>query len=196
MDMLKKIKVGKIHLNKTLLCLMPGFKVLGEEFNNHLKQLYVVGAFIEHENLESSAFSFKSLSPVFIVVDKLFRPKETEKMLAWFSYQSFYLGCYSLINTDYFDRYFVLILSHPNKKAYKYFLEHQFSKMYTRKEIEDFFNVPLLEETKKYLLKEKEAIQKHIELIENTFNTKITVSDVLHQDYQLLIGNKEQETLN
>jgi hypothetical protein len=194
--MSKKIQFGKVYLNKTLLVLVPGFKVLGEEFNNKLKQLYIVGAFTEHESLNNTTFSFKSFDPVFIVIDTLFRPRETQKMLSWFTYQSYFLGGYYLTDTDYFNRFYVLVLSYPSKTAYKNFVEHKFSKMYSRKEVEKYFNVPLLEDTKNHLNKDKKAIQKHIENVYETFNTKISVKDVLEENYELLIGNKEQETLN
>lgn len=169
-----KIQVGEIQLNKTWKYLVPMLKYYGKEFEQKINSIYKVGFGIGDMILINNGINYEQ--HIFILIDTKKASNFFKEFIKWIRRQEMYEDDYVYDNILH-GRFHMVIIELP-KEYYKsniLFRKSQFSKMYTKEDVQQFFKN---EDIKGVLIKEGNYIIKHTNKINEIFETNVKPEDI------------------
>lgn len=141
------IQNGKLYENRTWRYLYPSLKVYGATLMNHLASFIKLAVGIGDAYVETTE------PCIFILIDtnRVF-PTEAElmayklkfaKFINWIRYQYFYVTDYIYDGLDSGGEKHMVVLKLPHKfdMSYFHFVNGEYSKMYTPKEVNEYFKL-------------------------------------------------------
>ena len=189
-----KIQNGKLYENKTWQFLFPCFKAYGEETIKRLNSFYKLAVGIGDLNHHTSKHCIYILIDTNIALtDKglIEYKKKLSVFLSWLKSQSFYVTDYMFDNSETEGKHMV-VLKVPEKydKAYSHFISGEYSKMYTKEEIEELFKVidtpkgavqhaqnEKVKKSRKVLLREETAVKTFLVEVNEKFKSTVDYAD-------------------
>lgn len=174
-----KIEIGKVYHNKTVKYLLPSLKLLGNDFKNKFNSVQALAFGVHDTLLDGTHFEGQRL--VYILIDKLSKPILFEGFLSWIKLQPYYALDYAFDNLQV-GRMHMVVVAYPEElgDAYDKFIKGSYSKMYTKDEIKEFFDAGR-EEARGIVIKSKESGTIHVANLNLTYNSTITLLDLLHE---------------
>ncbi len=169
-----KIQVGKVILNKTWKYLVPLLKHYGKEFEQKINSVYKCGYGIGDILLINNGINYEQ--HVFILIDTKVATGHFKTFIKWIRQQEMYEDDY-IFDDILHGRFHMLVLKLP-KEYYKsnlLFRKSQFSKMYTKKDVEKFFKD---EDIQGVLIKQGNYIIKHTNKINEMFGTTVKPHEI------------------
>lgn len=133
------IKYGRLYVNKTWRFLAPSLKYYGEEFIQKFNVVMKLAVGIHDTLLDGSQVSDDN--NIYVLVDRLAKPKEFLNFINFISEQEYYIDSYSydeVVN----PRKMMIILKIPEELSgsYYHFLKGHYSKMYNRQQLRELYN--------------------------------------------------------
>lgn len=195
---LKSLELGKIFENRTLIYLVPALREYGTLFTAKLSSLPIKAFGIYDEDLKDvQQFTYRKC--IYIMIDTSIRKSTTTTILNWFRNQSYFVDIVPFRNPE--DNIKLLVVDFPDKLegAFDKFIEGKYSFMYTKHEVNKFFNPQskLHQKALKVINKSKIGGEEHIQSIEENFGTRLTPEDLRANGYQYdYPPNKKQEFFN
>jgi hypothetical protein len=193
-----EIEIGKLYNNRTVKYLTPGLNFYGPVLKTKLNLVFKL-AFGIHDTLLDGSH-LEGQKNIFILVDKLVRPELFQNFMDWVKHQEYYVTDYvydAVMETH--SRKHMIVLAYPPTMgdAYDKFLLGKYSKMYTKKEIAEYFSEDTKTEARQVLCRSINARPAFISLIKSTFGTQLIEQDFLKRGWEYdLPPNKEEEFFN
>lgn len=188
-----KIQIGQIVLNKTKKYLVPCIKSYGSKFEQEITAITKVGIGIGDIITVESGITFEK--HLFILVDTSTKPqiKIFNKFLKWIKNQLMYeddyvfddvqAGCLHMVIIKFPEKYY---------KTFETFKVSQFSKMYTKQDLNKFFNQR--PEVERVLIKDNSYKFDFVKSLNKLFETTIQPEDFTGElDFPI---RKEEEMFN
>jgi len=192
------IQIGKLYINKTVKYLVPGLSFYGPTLKTKLNLVFKLAFGIHDTLLEGS--HLEGQKNIFILVDKLVRPELFQNFMDWVKHQEYFVTDYSYdAIMEAHSRKHMIVLAYPPVMGdvYEKFLLGKYSKMYTKKEITNYFAEESKLESRQVLMKIVHAKQRFISLIKSTFDTQLEEQDFLLGSWEYdLPPNQEEEFFN
>ncbi len=133
-----KIQINKIVLNKTKTYLAPCLKEYGEEFETKLSSVYKVGIGIGDLILIENGINYEQ--HIFILIDTKIANSHFKKFIKWIRNQDMFEDDYAYDNIMNGQFHMVILKLHEScYKPAQLLRKSQFSKMYTKEQIEKYF---------------------------------------------------------
>ena len=175
------IQIGKLVQNRTLDYLFPSIRMYGDTFIGKFNLVFKL-AYGIHDTLLNGT-PFESQRKLCILLDRKYRPSDYENFMRWLRLQEYYITDYSLDDTITGRQQMVLI-EYPEQYAHVYdnFLSSQYSKMYTKDEIELMFKTE--GHGKSVLNRSPEALLDFITRVNSTYGTNLTKKDFQGEDVE------------
>lgn len=141
-----QIQSGKLYENRTWKYLYPSLKSYGEELMNHLASFFKLAVGIGDYHLEGESYK----DCIFILIEtnmqlstdkeRIEYKKNFSKFIAWVSYQYYYITDYVYEGIGASEKH-MLVLKMPvaHEVSYLHFIRGQYHKMYSKKEINRYF---------------------------------------------------------
>jgi hypothetical protein len=182
-----EIEIGKLYSNKTLKYLVPALNYYGPTLKTKLNLIFKL-AFGVHDTLLEGSY-LEGQKNIFILVDKLVRTDLYQNFMDWVKHQEYYVTDYAYdAIMEAHSRKQMIVLAFPPSMGdtYEKFLKGKYSKMYTKKEIQDYFG------------DENKAAARHVfartVYARREFQLKIKeVFDVVLEDKDFLKGSWEYD---
>lgn len=182
-----EIEIGKLYANKTMKYLVPGLNYYGPTLKTKLNLVFKL-AFGIHDSLLDGSH-LEGQKNIFILVDKLTRPDLFQNFMDWVKHQEYYVTDYANDSImEAHSRKHMIVLAFPPTMGdtYDKFLKGKYSKMYTKKEINDYFG------------DENKAGARHVfgrtPYAKAEFKLKIKETfDVILEDKDFLVGSWEYD---
>jgi hypothetical protein len=187
------IEVGKLYENKTLKYLVPALRIYGETFKAKVNLVYKIAFGISDSLLEGSYL--EGQPNLFMLVDRTVYPNNFNNFTNWIKTHESYVTDYPY-GSELDARFHMFVLAFPPHlgDAYSKFLDGRYSKMYTKDEIEFFFEGR--ESTKTVLTKRISAIPTLLEKISHEFGENLSYEEVKGFNEYDLPPKKEEEFFN
>jgi hypothetical protein len=190
-----KIEIGKVFPNKTVKYLLPSLKLLGDDFKAKFNLVHVLASGVHDTLMDGTPYEGQRL--IYLLLDKLVKPTLFKGFLSWIKLQPYYALDYSFDNFET-GRMHMIALSYPEKyaDAYDKFILGKYSKMYTKDEVVEFFGANR-EDAKSVINKSAKSGEKHVINLNLTYNSSITLTDLLHEGGEHdFPPQEEQEVFN
>lgn len=174
-----KIKIGEVYHNKTVKFLLPSLKYLGDDFRAKFNSVQALAFGLHDTQLDGTPYEGQRL--VYILIDKLAKPTLFNSFIVWLRVQPFYALDYAFDNLQT-GRMHMVAVAYPEElgDAYDKFIKGKYSKMYSKEEVKLFFTEGK-EEARNIVNRTKESGQSHVVNLNLTYNSSITLSDLLHE---------------
>lgn len=187
------IEVGKLYENKTLKYLVPALRIYGETFKAKVNLVYKTAFGISDSLLEGSYL--EGQRNLYMLVDRTVYPKYFNNFSDWIKTHESYVTDYPY-GSELDARFHMFVIAFPPHlgDAYMKFLEGKYSKMYTKDEIEYFFEGR--DTIKTILNKRISAIPTFLEKISKEFGEKLTYEEVKDFPEYDIPPKKEEEFFN
>ncbi len=134
-----EIKIGNFYINKTRRFLYPCLKGYGDPFVTKFNLTYKLAVGI-HDSIVEDTFSYKE-NKLYILFNTVYNPKNFESFLKWVKTEPYFIYDY-IFSKDYKqNRMKMVILQVPSEyeDAYQAFLRGEYSKMYTKNQLDTLF---------------------------------------------------------
>jgi hypothetical protein len=204
-----QIQRGKLYENKTWRYLYPCLKFYGEELMKNLGSFFKLAVGVRDFNRKDEPNCLYILidTNIPLASDSQIRDykERFSKFLDWLSYQEYYVSDYI-----YEKDMHMLVLRIPKEYSSTYinFTKGQYSKMYSLKDIRDYFKylqIPnkelelkqngKLKIIKDVLNKEKSYIKTFVDIVNKEFKTTASVNDFIEAELDFP-PKKEEEIFN
>ncbi len=186
----QSISLDTVHINQTRKYLVQQVQHYGEEFMHHIKNNQVLVYAVQDyktgsKKIEPHIYALIDVNGekrYNIYVDQLESRKQFQKSLSFFQNHYSYVTdyCYDSNKTGHLH---VIVFKLPFPEKLKYFLEGQYSKMYSEEELKKWFPKTIRKnKTEQWMVltKDKEHIPIFIKKLENEFGKlKITNDDLI-----------------
>ena len=135
-----QIEIGKLYQNRTLKYLVPALNYYGETLKTKLNLVFKL-AFGVHDTLIDGTH-LEGQKNIYILIDKEVRPDLYLNFMGWIKNQEYYVTDY-VFDELHNGRKQLLVLAFPPalSDAYDKFLKGQYSYMYSRQELSQYFNL-------------------------------------------------------
>lgn len=187
-----QIQSGKLYENRTWKYLYPCLKYYGEDLMEKLASFFKIAIGVGDMSLEKNVGNC-----LFILVDTRLPINDKnnqnyrinfEKFLDWVSYKPYYVTDYIFEDLNESEKH-MIVIKLPEKYDFSYldFVRGRYSKMYTKKEINIFFNLVNIpdkavekvrnirvQNTRSILLKDSDYVQTFCDIVNNDFNEHVT----------------------
>ncbi len=168
------IVIGKLVENKTLDYLFPIFKIYGSTFLAKFNLTHKLAYGIHDCVLDGTPF--EDQRKICILIDRKSRPNLYEDFIRWIRLQDYYMADYSHDHTITGRMQMVLIeVPETHASIYDSFLKSEYSQMYRRHNIDDFFKEE--DHSKKVLMKSSEVGPSFVKQVNEMYGTTLTVED-------------------
>lgn len=170
------IQLGTLYVNKTLKYLLPCLKLYGESFIVKLNSVFNLAFGLHDSVLDGTEYEGQKL--IYILSDKFYQPAKFQNFLNYVKHQPYYVMDYAFDDIEK-GRQHMLVIKFPDTHhdVYDKFIEGKYSKMYTKDEIRTFFSKE--SEAKDVITRSSSIRPAFIEKIYNSFNTRITETDII-----------------
>ena len=193
-----EIEIGKLYINRTVKYLVPGLGFYGPTLKTKLNLVFKLAFGVHDTLLEGS--HLEGQKNIFILVDKLVRPELFQNFMDWVKHQEYYVTDYAYdAIMEAHSRKHMIVLAYPSSMGdtYDKFLRGKYSKMYTKKEVTDYFLEESKTEARQVFYKTVHAKDRFISLIKKTFGTQLEPQDFLKGSWEFdLPPSKEEEFFN
>jgi len=193
-----KIEIGRLYINKTVKYLLPGLGYYGPTLKTKLNLVHKL-AFGIHDNLIEGTH-FAGQRNIFILLDRLVRPDLYENFMSWIKHQNYYVTDYSYDNLhEPYSRRHMVVIAYPEKlgDVYDKFLLGKYSKMYSKEEIELYFQEEGKAWAKNVLQRTAYAKNSFIFAVKERFDTLLEQQDFLTDYWEYdFPPNAEEEFFN
>jgi hypothetical protein len=193
-----EIEIGKLYFNKTLKYLVPALNYYGPTLKTKLNLIFKL-AFGVHDTLLEGSY-LEGQKNIFILVDKLVRTDLYQNFMDWVKHQEYYVTDYAYDSImEAYSRKQMIVLAFPPSMGdtYEKFLKGKYSKMYTKKEINDYFGDENKAEARHVFARTPYAKAEFKLKIKETFDVILEDKDFLNGSWEYdLPPNKEEEFFN
>lgn len=188
-----RIERGLMYKNKTLKYLVPALNYYGSTLKAKINLIFILSFGIFDNLLEGS--HLEGQKNIFILIDRKVNPSQFENFMNWVKLQEYYITDYVYDDLEKgCQQMLVLKFPTPLEDAYSKFLKGQYSKMYTKEEIETYFKG---KEATEVFRKSFSAKQQFISTIKEVFDTSLEETDFINHQVEYDIPPvKEQEFFN
>ena len=189
-----KIQLGTLYSNKTLKYLVPALNFYGPTLKSKINLIFKLSFGIFDTLLEGTYL--EGQKNIYILIDKKVKPDSYDNFMQWIKLQEYYVTDYAFDELEE-GRQHMLVLAFPPElgDAYTKFLEGKYSKMYTKDEIENYFEGRI--EAKKVFSRHPDAKNNFVSTIRKTFNTSLIEADFKTEIFEYdLPPVKEEEFFN
>lgn len=203
-----QIQSGKLYDNRTWKYLFPCLKYYGSELVNHLSTFYKLGIGIGDVNVKEISGNcvyilFDTNIPLITEADRLKYKTNFSKFIDWVKYQPYYERDYIF---DSEKHMIVLKVPHVNDMSYLDFIRGNYSKMYTIKELNSYFNIVpnpkgnanttirnnRIKEARLVLLRDKDYAKTFVQKVNKQYGTEATIYDFIDAEYDFPIRLEEE----
>lgn len=186
------IEIGKQYINKTWRFLSPCLKGHGAPFVNRFNRLFKLSVGIHDTLLGGSPLS--NGRNIYILIDKKYKEKYFTEFMSFLSYQEYFKGDYCPDTDLIKSRKHMVILEIPEEynNAYDSFLKSQYSKMYTKEQLEILFSGTLKGTDVGILTKSKSAFESFTKEVSKEFKTIINPLDFYETEYAFPLKKREE----
>lgn len=193
------VNIDELIINRTLKYLVPALVLYGKEFIaklNSLKTLAVgIGDQIsKHENCIYILFDVNGKRQYGRYIDIQKAKKDFKFMLTWLREQPFYVQDYPYDSGTNGHQHMV-VLKLPIENLVMNFLKGNYSKLYTKHQIENFFAKKDLHQYF-VLKKDVHCLQEYIEILKSEYGVNLTIDDVFHHKEYDIPPNLNEEIFN
>ena len=192
-----QIQSGKLYHNKTWSYLYPCLKSYGEELRKHLNNFIKLGVGIGDSNTKvlsehNAIFILFDVEPILAnSIEKENYKQNFDKFLDWISYQPYYVTDYIFEERRGKGKHMVVLRIPPkHDTTYLNFVRGIYSEMYTKKEIDEYFQYVTLDDKdmeakrnekitkcRQVLMKSPLLLPKFVKEVNLLFNTGIVEED-------------------
>lgn len=204
-----QIQNGKLYENRTWLYLYPSLRFYGDDLMDKLSTFFKIATGVGDTNFQ------KKDNCIFILIDlnlpfseKSLRKYRTDfsNFLDWVSYKPYYKDNY-IFNEEKYQHMIVLKLPTNLKGGYSHFITGEYSKMYTSKQIDYFFDIKegvdpsivkrneRIAKARKVFTRSKELLPEFVADVNKKFGTQNPESDFINADLDYP-PNKKEEIFN
>lgn len=175
------IQIGKLVQNRTLEYLFPSIRMYGDTFIGKFNLVFKLAYGIHDTLLDGTPF--ENQRKLCILLDRKYRPSDYENFMRWLRLQEYYITDYSLDDTV-IGRQQMVLIEYLEQYAHVYdnFLSSQYSKMYTKDEIELLFKIE--GHGKSVLNRSPEVLSDFITRVNSTYGTNLTKKDFQGEDVE------------
>jgi len=196
MSQIQKTTIGKFVENRTSIYLVPALIEYGKTFTTKISNLKILKFGIYDEDLEDLNVILGKKS-IYILFDAAIRPTHTSSVIDWFSNQEYYVDCVPYRDYNYSLQLLIIDFPDSLEGAYDKFLLGKYNEMYTKQELEKYFDVDIHSKALGVLKKTRQAGQDHIKRVKTDYNTSLTSSDIIGTGIQYdYPPQKEEEFFN
>ena len=207
-----QIQSGKLYENRTWRYLYPCLKNYGMHLINYLSSFIKLGIGIGDNNVKTernSIFILIQTDPIGASdTDRQNYKRNFSKFLDWLRYQPFYVKDYVYEDLDSAVKHMVVLKIPPKHNiAYDKFVKGKYSEMYSKEEINAYFNImnnddnnPVISKrnervslSRKILTRDSKHLPVFVETVNKDFGTDIVVEDF--KDAELDYPIKLQEEI-
>lgn len=195
-----KIEIGKIYENRTKMLLAPGLKHYGDSFVQRFNSDLFKLAYGINDKIYNNESKLEGRNPIFIMVDRAVKPQLSWQAIEWIRCKPFYITDYPA-EVSSFPRKHIIVLDYPIelKDAYKYFIKGYYSKMYSKEQLDKYFQKDSI--AYKILTKDSSYMPVFISKIEQVFDVVITdkssyIDSELEFPFLMNMQTIEEETFN
>lgn len=205
-----QIQNGKLYENKTWLYLYPSLRFYGDDLMDWLGQFFKLGTGVGDVNVkkkDNCIFILFHLELPFSEKRSLEYKEKFEKFLSWLSYKPYYVKDY-VYDAEQHQHMVVLKLPKTINSAYLDFVAGRYSKMYTQKQIEYFFNIietskepAIVNRNERYkkvrqvFSKDKKLLPIFVDSVNKRFKTKVPIEEFTNAELDYP-PNKKEEIFN
>lgn len=186
------IKIGEYYVNKTWRFLMPCLRGHGDEFVRKFNPLYKLGVGIFDSYAQGQPWT--KGNNIYIMIDKLYQPKQVNDFLDWVRTQSYYKFDYCPDADVLSSRKHMVVIEIPNmfNDAYNHFLQSSYSTMYLENDIKLLFSNVERQPEAKVLRRDSSILDDYIKKVNEKFGTTLVKSDFQMSEYEFPLENKEE----
>lgn len=186
------IQIGKLYKNKTWSYLLPCLRGHGDFFIQKFNHTYKLAVGIHDSLLDGSPIS--NGRNIYILVDKDFNKTAFNDFRNYVTAQEYFIGDYCPDSELLTSRKHMFILSVPTvfNSAYDQFLRGQYSKMYTKEEIEILFSHPTKLREFRVLRRDPKALDDFVLNLNKEFKVMSNPDDYLTAEWDLPLKKKEE----
>lgn len=186
------IKIGKYYVNKTWRFLLPCLRGHGDTFVRKFNPLFKLAVGIHDTLLDGSEIS--KGKNIYIMIDKNVQQKYFFEFLDWIKYQDYYIIDYCPDGDFKKSRKHVIVISVPKafESSYDRFLKGEYSKMYSKEEVDLLFSNPDRKKEYNILSKHRTAIKGFINTINTEFDVDTSINDIKFEEYELPLKKTEE----
>ena len=192
------IVIGKLYVNRTVKYLVPGLGFYGSTLKTKLNLVFKLAFGIHDTLLEGS--HLEGQKNIYILVDKLVRPELFQNFMDWVKHQEYFVTdyTYDAIMESHSRKHMIVLAFPPTMgDCYDKFLLGKYSKMYTKQEINDYFDGENKAAARHVLCKTMFAKNQFKLLVKETFNVLLEEQDLLKGSWEYdLPPNEEEEFFN
>ena len=192
------ITLGKLYSNRTAKYLVPALNYYGPTLKTKLNLVFKL-AFGIHDSLLDGSH-LQGQKNIFVLVDKLVRPDLFSNFMDWIKHQEYYVTDYlydSILEGQARKHMIVLAFPPSMEDAYDKFLLGKYSKMYSKKEITQYFAEDTKLSARQVLTRQIEARIRFRMLVKETFGTVLESQDFKDEVFEYdLPPTREEEFFN
>ncbi len=168
------IDPGKIYANRTRSFLLPVVKEHGSVFLHYISSIFKVAVGIDDYKLREHGYRFDS--HLFFLINTVSSRKHFLNALEWFRTHDSYAFDYPFDNLVSGHMHMIVIqIPSEFKRSYKQFIKGNYSKMYTKEQIERVFSPD--SDNLKIFNPNRKVKEEFVELVNKDFGTSLTVAD-------------------
>lgn len=186
------IKIGEWYVNKTWRFLMPCLRGHGDEFVRKFNPLYKLGVGIFDSFAQGQLWT-KGRN-IYIMVDKLYQPKQFDEFIEWIRTQKYYKNDYCPDADVLSSRKHMIVIEVPELffDAYDHFLQSSYSTMYLENEVKLLFSNPERQAEAKILTRDSSILDDYVKKVNERFHTSSSKSDFEMSEYEFPLEKKEE----
>ena len=187
-----EIKSTDFYTNKTKKYLLPLLKYYDSELIAHLNAIFKLGVGIDDIAVSRNKQLFEN--NIYILINVNVALPQFIKTLDWVKQQPYYKYDYPFDDiTEGHQHMIVLEIPKEFSPTYNNFINSKFSKMYSRENIDYYF--PKVDDRVKVLLKDEEATEKFVEMINTSYDTHYTAEEWIEEKYEIELPIKNDEEI-
>lgn len=186
-----EIIINKRYRNKTWRYLLPCLRGHGQHFIDLVNEVMKLAVGVHDTLLDGSPMS--QSRNVYILCDKKERERFFYRFLDYARRQNYYVTDYCPDSNIKSRKHMVVIKvpAHYNG-AYDHFLKGEYSKMYSKRELEILFGMPTRRDDYQVLAQTTDAMQDFIAVVAREYGTILQPKDLIGAEYDLPLKRCEE----
>lgn len=191
-DFPMKLEIARFYENKTRLFLLPSLFDYGKEFQIRFNRQYKFAVGIHDTSLNLHNKTEQAL--IYILFDKELSKRYFSEFIDWLKSQPYYVMDY-VSSPDLNSRKHMVVLKIPERHQsdYEHFMSGRYSQMYSEKDRNDYFKKYNKDKALKVLDKTHDALLDYINMVNSTFDHKLTPEDAKdHNEYHFPLSPQEE----
>lgn len=186
------IEIGKYYVNKTWRFLLPCLRGHGDLFIKKFNPLFKLAVGVHDTLLDNSPCVTERA--IYIMINKTVQPSIYDSFAEWIKFQDYYILDYcpdADISTSK-KHVFVLKIPEMFNNAYDMFLKGEYSKMYTKKQIDSLFLGYERKKEHDILLKKESQLDVFVKNVNKEFGTDIDKKDFVNAELEMPLKKLEE----